>query len=392
MECRKSLVNLEERGIFYMTTFEKTFEPITLNSGALINNRMVMAPMTTWSSNDDHTISDEEVSYYERRAKGVGMVITGCAPVSDHSLGFTDEFEASSDEFVPSLQKLATAAKKGGSKAILQIFHAGNKTLPQLVDKKDIVSASAVPTPASTFVESLTPRALTEDEILEIIKDFGRTTKRAIEAGFDGVEIHGAHGFLIQNFLSPYYNRRNDKWGGSLENRMRFALSVVEEIQSIIDKYADKPFILGYRFSPEEHLEGGLRVADTEALIDKLIDKKIDYVHASLADALTSQPMENENETYVSLYAKHINHRIPFMAAGSLNTPKRVEEALNKGLDFTAIGHGLIINPDWVDEVKNGDADKIKVSLSKKDLDDLKLPKKLWNTIENSGDWFSITD
>ncbi|GAA6237500.1 NADH-dependent flavin oxidoreductase [Apilactobacillus micheneri] len=371
---------------------KKTFEPINLNNGDTIKNRIVMAPMTTWSSNDDHTVSDEEVAYYERRSKGEGIVITGCTPVSPNSLGFTNEFEASDDKFLPSLKKLAVASKSGGAKSILQIFHAGNKTLPQLVDKEKIVSASAVPTKATSFVDSLTPHELSESEILDIIKDFGKTTKRAIKAGFDGVEIHGAHGFLIQNFLSPYYNRRNDKWGGSLENRMRFALSVIDEVKSVIDKYAEKPFILGYRFSPEESIDGGLRIEDTYVLLDKLIDRNVDYVHASLADVLSSTPVDNKNETYLSLFVKHINHRIPFMAAGSLSTPDKVEKALRQGLDLAAIGHGLIINPEWVHDIESGSSNKIRESLSVSDIDDLKLPEKLWNTIQNSGDWFNIVD
>lgn len=178
-----------------------TFAPFEVGDGLFFRNRLAMAPMTTWASNDDLTISDDEVAYYRRRVGAVGVVITGCTHVTPNGIGFSHEFASTSDHHIPSLHKLATAAKSGGAPAILQIFHAGNKALPDWIPEGDVVSASAVPTPASDFAPAQTPRALSASEIIEIIRAFGETTRRAIEAGFDGVELHGAHGFLIQNFF-----------------------------------------------------------------------------------------------------------------------------------------------------------------------------------------------
>lgn len=132
------------------------------------------------------------------------MVITGCTHVMANGIGFTDEFAAHDDSFIPSLRSLAQAAKSGGAPAILQIFHAGNKAIPGLVPDGKIVSASALKTPGGSFNKGeVVSQALTQEEILQVIHAFGETTRRAIEAGFDGVELHGAHGFLIQNFFSP---------------------------------------------------------------------------------------------------------------------------------------------------------------------------------------------
>lgn len=368
--------------------YSKLFEPFTFKSGISIKNRLVMAPMTTWASNDDLTISDDEVKYYRRRVNGVGLVITGCTHVTPNGQGFTDEFAAYDDKFIPSLRKLADAAKSGGAPALLQIFHAGNKALPEL----DVVSASALKSEATPFARGVETRALSHEEILDIIRNFGETTRRAIEAGFDGVEIHGAHGFLIQNFWSPATNQRTDQWGGTLENRLRFPLAVIEEIKNVIEKHAKKPFILGYRFSPEESSkEGGLRMKDTYELIDRLIEQDLDYIHASL-DNISSKPIDSQDEkTRLELILERANGRVPVMAAGSMRTPDDAMKALELGLPLIAIGQALIMNPEWVEMVANGRESEIDTELKVSKLNQLDIPEKLWNVIEATPGWFAIS-
>ena len=374
-------------------TYSNLFETFTFRNGVTLKNRVVMAPMTTWSSNDDYTISDEEVKYYKRRVNGVGLVITGCTHVQPNGIGFTNEFASYDDKFIPSLRKLAEAAKSGGAPAILQIFHGGNKALPALTPNGEVVSSSALATEASDFAPSVLPRELSPDEILEVIHAFGETTRRAIEAGFDGVEIHGAHGFLLQNFFSPFFNRREDEWGGSLENRLRFPLAVVQEIKNVIKKCATKPFMLGYRISPDEIQEGGLRMKDTYALIEHLIEKDVDYIHASLKDALSSKPVDSQDDkTYLELIVDHVNGRVPVLAAGSMVTPNDVKTALDKGLTLAAIGHALIMNPDWIEKVQNGNEAEIKTAIRKSKVSELELPEKLWTAIQASGPWFKIEE
>ncbi|MCR8928812.1 NADH-dependent flavin oxidoreductase [Priestia megaterium] len=374
-------------------TYNNLFESLTFKKGVTLKNRVVMAPMTTWSSNDDYTISDQELQYYKRRVHGVGLVITGCTHVQPNGIGFTNEFAAYDDKFIPSLRKLADAAKSGGAPAILQVFHAGNKALPSLIPGGEVVSSSSIETEASAFAPSVLPRELSYDEILEVIHAFGETTRRAIEAGFDGVEIHGAHGFLLQNFFSPFYNRRKDEWGGSLENRLRFPLAVVQEMKDTIKKHATKPFILGYRISPEEHEEGGLRMKDTYKLINRLIEADVDYVHASLANALSSKPVDSQDEkTYLDLIAEHVNDRVPVIVAGSMVTADDVKIALDKGTSLAAIGHTLIMNPDWVKKVQNGKESEIETALKASKIKEIKIPEKLWNVIQASGPWFNIEE
>lgn len=373
--------------------YSNLMESFTFKNGVTLRNRVVMAPMTTWASNDDYTVSDEELNYYKKRVTGVGMVITGCTRVQPNGIGFANEFAAYDDSFIPSLRKLAEATKSGGAQAILQIFHAGNKALPAFTPNGDVVSSSALETEATAFAPSVTPRELSHDEIMEVIHAFGEMTRRAIEAGFDGVELHGAHGFLLQNFMSPFFNRREDQWGGSLENRLRFPVAVIREIKSVIKKLATKPFTLGYRISPDEPQEGGLRMQDTYALIERLIEEDVDYVHASLASALSSKPVDSQDEkTYLELIVEKANGRIPVLAAGSMVTPDDVASGLDKGLSLAVVGQGLIMNPDWIEKVQNGQESEIQTTIKASKVSELELPEKLWGVIQASGPWFKLED
>jgi 2,4-dienoyl-CoA reductase-like NADH-dependent reductase (Old Yellow Enzyme family) len=372
------------------TKYSNLFESFTFKNGITIKNRVVMAPMTTWSSNDDYTVSDEEVKYYKKRVNGVGLVITGCTHVQPNGIGFTHEFAAYDDKFIPSLRKLADAAKSGGAPALLQIFHAGNKALPSLTPNGEVVSSSAVETEATAFAPSVLPRELSHDEIIEVIHAFGETTRRAIEAGFDGVEIHGAHGFLLQNFFSPFFNRREDEWGGSLENRLRFPLAVIQEMKNVIKNHATKPFILGYRISPEEN--GGYGMEGAYELIDRLIEQGLDYIHVSLDDVSSKPRGIEDGKTRLELIVEHVNDRVPVMAAGSMVTADDVASALDKGLSLAAVGQTLIMNPDWVEKIQNGKEAEIETAIKTSKVSELELPEKLWVIIQASGPWFNIED
>lgn len=372
----------------------KLFQPFIFNNGVSVRNRAVMAPMTTWSANPDGTISDQEIDYYRERSNGVGMVITGCTHVTPDGIGFTDEFASYDDYFIPSLRRLATATKSGGALSILQVFHAGNKAVPQLVPNGRVVSASTLKVPAGPFNGGdVTSEALNQNEIKEIILAFGETTRRAIEAGFDGIELHGAHGFLIQNFFSPFFNQRSDEWGGSLENRMRFPMAVVNEVHRVIAKYAKRPFIVGYRISPEESEEGGLRIDDTYALIDQLIESGVDYIHASLFDIKNAKPIDSSSEQTISkLLATHVDNRVPLIAAGLIRTPQDANEALEAGLQFAAIGQGLVMNPNWFELARDGLEKDINIALDPSHVPQLAIPDKLWEMIQVAKGWFKLTN
>lgn len=368
------------------------FVPFELVDGITLRNRIVMAPMTTWSGNEDGTVSEQELKYISQRAQEVGLVITGCTHVQENGIGFTNEFAAYDDRFILGLTSLANAAKSGGAPAILQIFHAGNKAVPSLIPNGDLVSASHLAAPAGPFNDGqLKSRALSHQEILDVIQAFGQTTRRAIEAGFDGVELHGAHGFLIQNFFSPLFNQREDEWGGSLEKRMRFPLEVVKEVKRVIQQYAKKPFALGYRISVEEYDEGGLRIADSLQLIDGLIDAEIDYLHVSLVDLLNSKPIDAiDDQLIIKQVIDSVGDQLPVMAAGKILTPDQAEMALNLGLSLVAVGKGLIINLEWMKLAQTDRADEIATELDLEKMPELVIPEKLQQVIEATKGWFPI--
>jgi len=373
------------------TETQQLLEPFTFKNGIQTKNRIAMAPMTTWASNDDYTVADDEIRHYEARSGNVGIVITGCTRVMANGIGFPNEYAAYDDSFSSSLSKLATAAKRGGAPAILQIYHAGNKAVLDLIEDNIPVSASAVAlVPSAFYAGGTISRELSHDEILEMIRAFGETARRAIEAGFDGIELHGAHGFLLQNFFSPYYNQRTDHWGGSKEKRMNFALAVIKEIQDVIKKYADRPFLIGFRLSPEE--PESYRVRDTFPFIDRLIESGIDYLHVSLFSLLYQKPMDEENgdTTILKLILDHVDQKIPVIAAGGIKQADDAIEAVKQGLSLAAVGHGLIINPNWVDLLIKGQKAEEVLAMSK--ADQLAVPKRLQAFIKVAAGFFQITD
>lgn len=370
---------------------QQLFEAFTFKNGIKTKNRIAMAPMTTWASNDDYTVADDEVRHYEARSGDVGLVITGCTRVMAKGVGFPNEYAAYDDSFLPGLEKLAAATKRGGNPAILQIYHAGNKAVMDLIPAGTPVSASAVAlVPSAFYAGGKVSRELTHEEILEMIKAFGETTHRAIKAGFDGIELHGAHGFLLQNFFSPYYNQRTDHWGGSAEKRMNFAVEVIREVQDVIRKYAERPFLVGFRISLEE--PESYRVKDTFPLIDRLIASGIDYLHVSLFDLLSQKSIDDKNgdSTILKLIIDQIDKRIPVISAGGIKQGDDAVEAINTGLSLVAVGHGLIINPDWVKLVADGK--KANESLSMSKADELAVPKKLQAFIKVAAGFFQVTD
>lgn len=230
----------------------KFLEPFRFGNGLTLRNKVVMAPTTTMASFYNGMITKDEIDFYSARSGGVGMVITEVAYVSEGGKGFEGELSAASDDMIPGLRNLAFAIKKNGAKAVLQIFHVGRKMFSKTLRGVQPVSASAIKSVHPADAE--TPRALREEEIEEIIRDFGEATRRAILAGFDGVELHGANTYLLQQFYSPNSNQRTDKWGGDREKRMTFAKEVIAEVRKVIKEYGDENFFWDIVFLPKKSI------------------------------------------------------------------------------------------------------------------------------------------
>ncbi|MGG0657224.1 NADH-dependent flavin oxidoreductase [Rummeliibacillus pycnus] len=357
------------------------FEDYTLPIGISLRNRLVMAPMTTYSGNEDGTVSDAEVEHYARRSKGVGMVVTACTHVTENGKGFPGQFAGYADQFIPSLKRVADAIHEGGAKAVLQIYHGGRRSIPEEVPNGELVSASDI-----AFPGNATPRPLTIEKIKGIIKAYGETTRRAIEAGYDGVEIHGANTYLLQQFFSGHTNRRTDEYGGSIENRMRFPLELVDEVKNVVAKHATKPFIVGYRFSPEEEEETGITMDQTVKLIDALANKGLTYLHVSQGEFFTKPHRfsGDKNKTRVEILLDTIHGRTPLIGVGSVYSLEDAEKVSESGIDLLALGRELLIEPDWVQKAEAGDRN-IPTKMDKSKQKELVIPDPMWKMLHRPG-------
>lgn len=363
--------------------YKELFNEITLPNGVVLNDRLGVAPMTTYSGNEDGTVSDEELSYYNRRAGLGSLYVTACIAVSENGLAFPNQFIGFDDSALPRLKQLATEMKSKGSKAILQMQHGGRQSKPELIKANEIVAPSAVPGEAG----KPTPRELTEGEIFAIIEDFGETTRRAIEAGFDGVEIHGANTYLLQQFVSKVTNQRQDQWGGTLVNRMRFPLAVMKKVQDTVAKYADEQFIVGYRLSPEENNEktSGYTIEETKILVEELIDRGIHYIHVSLFEFKKTPKGAEQGDSIVRILADQIKGRVPFVAVGSVKTPEDALSAMTEGADIVVMGRQALIDPEWTEKIKQGKEEDINPVIKQHMVGTLDIPKNMWHLITSYG-------
>ena len=370
------------------SNYKNILSPFTFPvSGIEVANRIVMAPMTTFSGNDDGTTTDAEVAYYKERNQAAGLLITACAYVIRPGKGFHGQIGADTDELIPSLRRIAEALKANGNKAILQIYHGGRMSPPEELPDGQSVSASAV---AAEREGAQVPREMTESEIEETIAAYGEATRRAITAGFDGVEIHGANTYLIQQFFSPHSNRRTDKWGGDLIKRMTFPLAVVDSVKRAA-ALAGRPFLVGYRISPEEMENPGITMEDTLYLAEALSHKKLDYLHVSVMDFWAGS-MRDKQDTAAraQLIAAKVGHILPVIGVGGFHTPEDAEKVLTIGIPLVAMGRELLMDPHWLTKVKENAVDKIETELDVNAQDLLKIPAPLWQGLVLRTGWMPL--
>ncbi|MGG4046700.1 NADH-dependent flavin oxidoreductase [Paenibacillus favisporus] len=365
-------------------SYSPLFDPFHFPSANIsLKNRIVMSPMTHMSSNADGSISEQEIQYYNRRSHGAAMVITAATYVMQQG-GMPGAPGADNDALIPGLRRLASTIQGNGAKAVLQIFHAGR----QGSKTGDYVSAGNIPEDREG---APVPRSLTEQEIGGIIHAYAEAARRAVDAGFDGVEIHGGNGNLLHQFLSPMTNRRTDRYGGSFENRMTLALAVIREVLRTVRKESEQPFLVGFRFSPEEAGTPGITMADTLSFVDALSGTGIDYLHVSLT-SFRSVPRRGiqDSRSRLAILQERVGSRIPIIGVGSIYTPDDALEALSSGIPLIALGRELIMEPDWVQFVLEGREQQIRTSISPLDLQELSIPEPLWNLMMSIPGWFPL--
>lgn len=322
------------------------YRPFKFKNGVIMRNHFALAPMTTYSANDDLTLSKEEENYYHMRSKNIGMVITAAAAVSKNAQAFSNQISIRDERYLDSMKRLRRAIQSGGALSIVQIHHGGRMNVPNMYPNQEIVAPSAV---KADREYAATPRALTTSEVCDTVDDFVNAAILAMKAGFDGVEIHGANTYLLQQFFSPHSNQRDDEFGGSLKKRMTFPKQVVEKIIEAKKEFNKPNFILGYRFSPEELEQPGITINDTLQFVDMLADYPIDYLHVSLGKYnQKSIRNENDDETIATKLIRMIDGRVPLMGVGGISTPKDVEGAIELGYDLLSVGMVALADPDVV--------------------------------------------
>ncbi|MDT8336354.1 MAG: hypothetical protein RQ856_00850 [Candidatus Izemoplasmatales bacterium] len=322
----------------------------------ILKNHLVLAPMTTYSSNPDLSLSKEEENYYSSRGQEFGMVITAATAVSKHAQAFMNQISIMSDVYLPSMKRLATAIKSGGAKAILQLHHGGRMNQVGLYENQDIVSASSIKAERENVA---VPRELLTSEVYDIIEDFRKSMIRAIKAGFDGIELHGANTYLIQQFFSPHSNQRQDEFGGSLEKRLTFPLKLVEMAIETKKHYANDDFIIGYRLSPEEYENPGITLDDTKFLFRNLSLQAIDYIHLSLGHFKQSSIRDlNNKEPIITILKKENIGNKKIIGVGGVESLSDVLEALALGFDLVAVGLAALADEKVVTHLLNDESIK----------------------------------
>ena len=347
-------------------------DTVQFRHGAQLSSRLVMPPMLTFSGLKGGFVSDDTLRYYHARSQAAGLLIAEYHYVSESGgpcsrPGYPEQLGIYSDEHLEGAKKIATALQKNGNKAILQIHHGGREASGRAVKGEEVLAPSALD---FSFL-SYPVREMTNAEIEEIIKDFGRATKRAIEAGFSGVEIHGANHYLLQQFFSSFSNVREDKWGGSLEKRMAFPLAVVKEVKRVVEEYAPKDFIVGYRISPEEihRDEVGYSYREAQALIREVIKYELDYIHLSLWEGYASKPV-GSNRTYAEHFKSILDNQTKLIIVGGVFSEEEAQDAIAQTpTDLIAVGRGTLIDPLFGQKIKEGRGNEIVHQISPEQLE-----------------------
>lgn len=365
--------------------YRPLFKTITLPNGIELDNRFVLSPMITNSSTIEGYVTREDLAYAERRAGSAPLQITGAAYIETYGQLFEYGFSIDDDLSIQGLKQLAQAMKKDGAKAIIQLTHAGRFSKISLRDFGVVYGPSKMNL-KSPFEHTVLP--MTKRKIKHVITQYADATRRAIKAGFDGVEISSAQRLLMQTFLSTFSNKRDDEYGAKhIDNRALFGIEVMEAVQHVIDEEASADFILGFRGTPEETRgdEIGYSVEDFLYFIDRIMEvANIQYLAtASWGKNIYKQTIRHgkfKNESMNQVVYRHIAGRIPVMATGGINSPEKALEAFQFA-DMVGASTPFVTEPDFVIKLKEGREEEIDLGFSKEELLDLAIPERAFKDI-----------
>lgn len=339
--------------------FKNLFSPLKINGVEILNRLMVTAMVANYC-NEDGTASERYIRYHEEKAKGGwGLIVTEDYAVNEHAMGYSRIAGLWNDQQIESHRQLTERIHKYNSKVFAQIYHAGRQSAPGVNGGVQPVAPSAIPCP---WLRTL-PRELTITEIQGIVKDFGACALRARKAGFDGIEIHAGHGYLIAEFMSHYVNKRTDKYGGCLDNRLRFIREIYEECRAQVGN----DFPITIRFSADECFVGGREISEARVLASMFEEMGFDALHVSSGvygdyNKGIVSPMYVEH-AWVAKYAEEIKKmvKIPVMTVNRINDPRMAENILAMGkADIIGMGRGSLADPYLPNKAKAGDLTSIR--------------------------------
>ncbi|MGE5389443.1 MAG: FAD-dependent oxidoreductase [Deltaproteobacteria bacterium] len=344
-----------------MVAFSHLFSPARVG-GKLVKNRLVMAPMLTGFAGLDGEVNQSLIDYYlERALGGVGIIIVEAACI-DQPAGLETFHQLKLDHprHISSLENLSRTIANHGARSFIQIFHAGRQT-SQFITGVQPVAPSPVACPVTREV----PRELTITEIEDVTERFIRGASYAAMAGFDGVELHAAHGYLINQFLSPHSNNRNDRYGGSLDNRMRLLLDIIRGI-----KANDPGLLLSVRINIDDFVDGGLVPEESLVICQQMEAAGVDLIHCSVGtyeSGLTSIEPSSYPEAWRAYLSEKVKKavNVPVVGGGMIRNPQTAEDVIAKGqADFVFLGRSLLADPHWPVKAREGKVEDIRPCIS----------------------------
>ncbi len=337
------------------------FEPFTLK-GRTLKNRIVMPGLASFLIEDDGSINDKTVEHYRGRASGgPAMVIVEACAVSPEGIVSAHQARIYDDRFIEGLSRIARVMKAEGALPAVQIHHGGRQTSSRVIKRKPFAPSNL---PCPTISGDVEP--LSVEGIQDIIRKFGDAAVRAVQAGFELIEIHGAHGYLINQFISKFSNIRDDAYGGDTTRRARFAVDVVREVR----RRVGETFPISFKISAQEFVPGGLSVEESIEILKLLVSAGIDIVQVSAGNDATPewicQPMFMDKACLADSAATIKKAlRIPVMAVGRINDPLLADALIRDGkADLVCIGRGLLADPEMPKKAQQGKLDDIRICIA----------------------------
>lgn len=346
-----------------MKDYSKLFQPITIGNME-VKNRLVVPPMETGFAGPDGGVSDRLIDYYSARAKGgYGLVIVEITAIEPRGKGFEHQLCIYDDKYIPGFQGLVESVHKNGAKIALQLYHPGRCANPVFNDDFQPRGPSAVPDPV---FRKINPVEMSRGDIESLVEAFAQGAVRAKKAGFDAIEIHGAHGYLVCQFMSAYANKRTDEYGGDFEGFLRFPVAIIRRVRQVVGP--DYP--VSFRISAYEGVQLGRTVEESCKVVQRLVEEGVSDIHVS-AGVFESYyiqgvpPAVEQGFNAPAAAAIKAVVPVPVIVVGRINDPDVAEQIISSGkADLVSMGRQSIADPEWPNKVRQNKADDIVKCLS----------------------------